>query len=108
VEIVTGKRPGGVEWDAFYSFLIAGFPAQKLLLLPKDTPADIVEAWRDVLRRMTKDADYIARKDDMIGEYEQVTDAAGEELFRQAITITPEARAWVRDYLAKTYNVGFD
>jgi hypothetical protein len=108
VEIVTGKKPAGVEWDAFYSFLIAGFPAQKLLLLPKDTPDDIVEAYRNVLRQMTKDPDYIAKKDEMIGEYEQVTDAAGEELFRQAITITPEAREWVRDYLARTYNVSFD
>ena len=108
VEIVTGKKPQGVEWEAFRSFLIAGFPAQKLLLLPKDTPADIVEAYRNVLRQMIKDADYIARKDDQIGEYEQVTDAAGEELFRQAITITPDARDWVREYLSKTYKVTFD
>ena len=108
IEIVTGKPPGGVEWEAFKAFLIAGFPTQKLLLLPKDTPADIVEAYRAVLRKMIVDPDYIARKDEQIGEYEQVTDAAGEELFRQAITITPAAREWVRDYLGKTYQVSFD
>lgn len=107
-QTVTGNKPGGVEWEAFRAFLIAGFPAQKLLLLPKNTPADIVDAYRNCLRQMVKDPDYIARKDDQIGEYEQVTDAAGEELFRQATTISPAARQWVRDYLAKTYQVTFD
>ncbi len=107
-ETVNGRPPGGVEWEAFYSFLIAGFPAQKLLLLPKGTPDDILEAYRNVLRQMVRDADYIAHKDEMIGEYDQVTDAAGEALYRQAISITPAARQWVRDYLGKTYNVSFD
>ncbi len=107
-EIVNGKKPGGVEWEAFRAFLIAGFPAQKLMLLPRDTPDDIVAAYRGVLRKMVKDPEYIATKDDQIGEYEQVTDAAGEELFRQATTISAPARAWVRDYLAKNYSVNFD
>ncbi len=108
IEIVSGKKPSGIEWEAFRAFLVAGFPAQKLLLLPKDTPDDIVAAYRDVLRKMVSDPEYLAKKDEMIGEYEQVTDAAGEELFRQATTISPAAREWVRDYLSKTYQATFD
>ena len=63
-------------------------PSVETLL--EDTPAGkLFRCDPESLRKMTKDPEYIARKDEMIGEYEQVTDAAGEELFRQAITITP-------------------
>lgn len=106
-QIVHGKKPSGVEWDAMRAFLIAGFPAQKLLLLPKGTPDDIVEAYRVGVRGMIKDPEYLAKRDQTIGEYEQVTDAPGEKLFQSGITISPEARNWVRDFLTTNYQVGF-
>jgi tripartite-type tricarboxylate transporter receptor subunit TctC len=107
-EIVQGKKPEGIEWDAMKAFLIAGFPAQKLMLLPKGTPDDIVETYRAAVRGLIKDPEYLAKRDQTIGEYEQVTDAAGDKLFHSATTISPEARTWVRDFLSKEYNVGFD
>ncbi len=106
-QIVHGKKPSGIEWEAMRAFLVAGFPAQKLLVLPKGTPDDIVEAYRAAVRAMTKDAEYLAKRDQTIGEYEQVTDKAGEALYKSGTTISPEARAWVRDFLAKNYNATF-
>ncbi len=107
-EIVHGKKPSGIEWEAMRAFLIAGFPAQKLLLLPKGTSDDIVETYRAAVRAMIKDPDYLAKRDTVIGEYEQVTDAAGEKLFQSGVTISPQARQWVREFLTKSYNVSFD
>jgi tripartite-type tricarboxylate transporter receptor subunit TctC len=106
-EMVTGKKPSGIEWDVMKAFLIAGFPAQKLIVLPKGTPDDIVEAYRAAVRQMLKDPDYLAKRDEIIGEYEQVTDKAGEAQYKSATTITPEARTWVREFLTKNYNVDF-
>ena len=103
-EIVHGKKPSGIEWDAFMSFLISGFPAQKLLLLQNGTSPAIIEAYRQAMREMIKDPDYQAQRDEMVGEYEQVTDAEGETLFKQATHISPEAREWVRDFLTKNYD----
>ena len=52
-EIVHGKKPSGIEWEATRAFLISGFPAQKLLVLPKGTPDDIVQALnREVKKAM--------------------------------------------------------
>ena len=48
------------------------------------------------------------KRDEIIGEYEQVTDAQAEKLYKDGTTISPEARDWVRDFLAKTYQVKFD
>ena len=107
-EMVYGKKPSGIEWDAFRAFLVAGFPAQKLLVLPKGTPDDIVETYREAVRKMRKDPEYLAKRDDLIGEYEQQTDKAGEALYNAGTHISPEARDWVRDFLAKNYNVKFD
>lgn len=107
-EIVHGKKPTGIEWDAFKAFLISGFPAQKLLLLQNGTSSEIVEAYRNVCRLMQKDPDFIKNRDSMIGEYEQVTDAEGETLFKQATNISPEASGWVREFLTKNYQVAFE
>ncbi|MDP2355944.1 MAG: tripartite tricarboxylate transporter substrate-binding protein [Beijerinckiaceae bacterium] len=106
-EIVFGKKPSGTEWEAMRAFLVAGFPGQKLLVLPKGTPPDIVEAYRMAVRNLVKDPEYIAKRDDLIGEYDQLTDEEGEQLYKAATTISPEARNWVRDYLTKNYDVKF-
>jgi tripartite-type tricarboxylate transporter receptor subunit TctC len=106
-EMVHGKKPSGIEWDVMKAFLIAGFPAQKLLVLPKGTPDDIVEAYRGAVRAMLKDKEYQAKRIAAIGDYEQVTDKAGEELMKSATTISPEARKWVRDFLTREYKVTF-
>ncbi len=106
-EIVFGKKPSGLEWEAMRAFLVAGFPAQKLLVLPKGTPADIVETYRQAVRDLVKDPEYLQKRDELIGEYDEVTDKAGEDLYKAATTISPDARNWVRDYLSKNYDVKF-
>lgn len=107
IEIVTGKKPEGIEWKAFKSFLFAGFSAQKLVVLPKKTPAEIVEAYREAVRQMTQDPDYLANKDVALGGYDQVTDQAAATLFAVGTTIDPDAKAWVRTLLEEQYNVRF-
>jgi hypothetical protein len=102
---VTGKKPAGPEWEAFKAFLIAGFPAQKLLVLPKGTPKPIVEAYREAVRKMVKDPEYLAKNEAALGGYPQLTDQAGESLYREGTTINPAARDWVRDFLLKNYQV---
>jgi tripartite-type tricarboxylate transporter receptor subunit TctC len=107
-EMVHGKQPSGIEWEAFKALLFAGYQGQKLLVLPEGTPKDIVEAYRAAVRQMLKDAEYLAKRDEIIGEYEQVTDEAGEKLYKDATTISGEAKAWVRDFLVKNYQVKFE
>jgi len=106
-EMVHGHKPSGIEWDAFMAFLISGFPAQKLMVLPKDTPEDIVEAYRAAVRAMIKDDDYITHRNEIIGEYDQVTDEAAEKLYKEGTSISPEAKEWVRHFLTTTYHVEF-
>jgi tripartite-type tricarboxylate transporter receptor subunit TctC len=107
IQMVLGKAPSGQEWDAFKAFLVAGFHAQKLVVLPKGTPKEIVETYRTAVRNMIKDPAYQAGSAQALGGYEQVTDQAGEALYRAGTTIDPAAREWARNYLTKTHNVAF-
>lgn len=106
-EIVHGKKPSGIEWEALKAFVISGFPAQKLLVLPKGTADEILEVYRSAARKLLVDPDYLANRDKVIGEYEQATDAQAEKLYKDGTNISPEAQAWVRDFLQKTHNVKF-
>ena len=107
IQIVTGKPPSGPQWEAFKAFLIAGFPAQKLLVLPKGTSKEVVEAYRQAVRQMLKDPEYKAGVARALGGYDQVTDKAGESLYREGTTISPAARTLVREYLEKNHQVKF-
>jgi hypothetical protein len=53
---------------------------------------------------MRNDPAYKAGLEDALGGYDQVTDKAAESLYREATTIDPAAREWVRNHLVKTYN----
>ena len=105
IQQATGKAPSGQEWEAFKAFLIAGFPAQKLMVLPKQTPKPIVEAYRKAFRDMRNDPAYQAGLVSVLGGYEQLTDKPAEALYREGTTIDPAARDWVRNHLASNFNV---
>jgi tripartite-type tricarboxylate transporter receptor subunit TctC len=107
IEIVTGKKPSGVEWEVLKAFVVAGFPAQKLLVVPKGTPDDIVEAYRAAIRAMQKDPEYQEGVIKSLGGYEQVTDKAAEALYKTGTTVSPAAREWVRALLTNEYGVKF-
>jgi len=102
---LKGREPSGELWDAYKAFFAAGFAAQKMVFLPKGTPAEIVEAYREAVRRFKQDPDYKTKKEAVLGTYEQVTDAGADALFEAAIGVSPEAKKAVTDMLAREYNV---
>lgn len=106
-EQVKGEKPSGPAFDAWKAFFVAGFPAQKFVVVPKETPDDIVKVYQDAITKMFADPEYIANKDKKIGTYPQVTGKAAETKFKAATNVPPAAKEWVRDWLTKKYNVVF-
>ena len=104
-QTLTGKAPEGADYDAYFAFFTAGFPAQKMVFLPKDTPQDIVDAYQAAVEAMKLDPEYQANKESVLGTYEQVTGKAADALFRKGTTISPELRKQVVDLLAADYGV---
>ncbi len=106
-EQVKGKKPSGPAFEAWKAFFIAGFPAQKFMVVPKETPTDMVKAYQDAFKRMFADPEYVGTKDKKIGKYAQVTGAEAEVRYKSATHVPPAAKAWVRDWLTTKYNVKF-
>jgi tripartite-type tricarboxylate transporter receptor subunit TctC len=104
-QIVHGKPPSGPAFDAYKSFLQAGFGAQKALFVPKGTPKEIVDAYTQAIQRLLKDPEFRKTVDEELGVYEQYTGDRAAVLVKQATTVTPEAKQWITDWLTKTYNV---
>ena len=104
-ELLHGEKPSGPGWESWFSFFTAGFPAMKLLVAPKDTPDEVVNAYQNAVISMKQDPEYIARKPAALGTYEQVTGEAAQRLYELATDVPQQARSWVRTWLRDEFQV---
>ena len=107
-ELVHGRPPSGIDWESWFAFFTAGFPAQKLLVVPRDTPDDIVTAYQNAVETMKQDPEYIERKPAALGTYEQVTGAAAQTMYELATDVPLSARTWGRVWLRQRFRVNLD
>jgi hypothetical protein len=103
-EAAMGRKPAGPMWEAFRTLFIAGFAAQKFVVMPRQTPAGILEAYRAAFRGTLADPEYRQRRGAVIGEYDEVTDEPANRAYQLATTISPEVRAWCREWLLRRFN----
>ena len=106
-EKVHGRKPSGTGWNAWKAFFAAGFAAQKMVFLPKGTPKDIVEAYRQAVARMVAAPDFNDAAQKALGDFDQGIGPRAERLAEIATTVDPQSRAFVRDWLTRKYNVKF-
>ena len=106
-EMMKGEKPSGPAWEAYKAFFIAGFPAQKMIFLPKDTPEEIVKAYRDAAQSATEDESFVTDRKATLGEYKQIVGEPAERIFRQAVDVPEDAREWVQKWLTDKYSVQF-
>lgn len=104
-EMLTGEAPSGPDYDAYLAFFTAGFPAQKMVFVPGDTPDEVVAAYQDAVTQMKEDPEYQTAKEPVLGTYEQVTGDAAQVLYEKGTTISDETRKAVVEMLAADYDV---
>lgn len=106
-EMMHGEPPSGIVFDVYKAVYGSGFAAQKPVVIPKDTPPEIIETYRQAFADAIADPDLQAEKDEVLGEYVQATGAAAVTLYELATSMPEEAREWLRNYLIDNYNVEF-
>ena len=106
-EQVHGKRPSGAAFKAWKTFFAAGFPGQKMVFLPKGTPADIIEAYHTAFEKVVSAPDFAAKGAKRLGKYKQAVRGAAEGLKKTATTVSDTERTWVRNWLQEKYGVKF-
>src|SRR5262249_49106994 len=97
---VKGSTPTGVKWEAYLSLVTLNGTMQRLFALPPGAPPMAVSALRAALVRVGNDKAYAEDALKTMGyvpEYEAGTDTS--EKVRAALTVRPEVRNFVTDYI---------
>lgn len=104
-EKVKGKAPAGAAWDAWKAFFVAGFPAQKMVFLPKGTSKDIIDTYAKAFKAVTQRPDFAQISKKRLGVYPQSTGADAAAKLKQGTVVAESAKAWIKDWLKKRYGV---
>lgn len=104
-KLAHGTEPKGPAFDAWKSFFVAGFSAQKMVFLPQGTPSDIVDAYRNAINAIISDPSFPEKSKKRLGVYPQLTGDAGEQAKKIATQVPATAKKWVIDWLRKNYQV---
>ncbi len=102
-----GRAPDGPAYAAYRACSVAAFAGQKPAVLPKETPAPIIAAFRKAFQDAVADPELQSRKEAVLGDYTQAVGPAAISLYQTATTISPEARSWVREFLTANHNTRF-
>ncbi|MEO0821061.1 MAG: tripartite tricarboxylate transporter substrate-binding protein [Pseudomonadota bacterium] len=102
---VKGEEPSGEDWEAWKAFFVAGFPAQKMVFLPKGTPQEIVDAYSAAFKAVTERPDFAEISKARLGVYPQSTGDAATARLKLGTEVPEEAKAWVKNWLKERYGV---
>lgn len=102
---VKGKAPSGAAWDAWKAFFVAGFPAQKMVFLPKGTSKDLIDTYSAAFKAVTERPDFAKISKKRLGVYPQSTGAAAAAKLKQGTVVADSAKTWVQNWLKQRYGV---
>ena len=102
---VQGKEPSGDAWDAWKAFFIAGFPAQKMVFLPKGASQDLIDTYSNAFKSVTERPDFPEISKKRLGVYPQATGSAADTFKKMGTAVDEKAKTWVKNWLEKRYGV---
>lgn len=106
-EQATGAKPEGESFEAWKALMLAGFSLQKMVVLPKDAPADVIAAYGEAARSIVEAADFRERAGEEIGVYDQLVGGAADAALKEALSVDQATREFLTGWLAEDYNVRF-
>ncbi|QJQ97134.1 tricarboxylate transporter [Halomonas sp. PA5] len=104
-ERVHGEAPTGPGYDAFRQFFASGYALQKLIMLPNDTPTEIIEAYRNAASEFISNPRFTDESDAQLGPYEPVIGNVVERHLANVMTLEDATRDWLAEWLDRQYGV---
>ena len=104
-EATAGCETSGEAWEAWKAFMIAGFPAQKMIFLPKGAPQEAIDTFSAALDAVIARDDFAEISAARLGVYPQMTGAEAQNTLKLGTEVADEAKAFVIDWLAEDYGV---
>jgi len=104
-EATPGCKPEGEAWDAWKAFFIAGFPAQKMVFLPKGASPAAIATYTKAFNEIIARADFAEISAKRLGVYPQMTGDQAAATLALGTQVDPKAKAFVIKWLKDSYGV---
>ena len=102
-----GAAPEGEAFEAWKALMIAGYSLQKMVVLPKDAPAEVIATYADAARQIVEAPDFRERAGEEIGVYDQLVGDEADAALQAALTVDPAIRKFLTTWLSEDYGVRF-
>ncbi|WP_022706376.1 Bug family tripartite tricarboxylate transporter substrate binding protein [Paracoccus zeaxanthinifaciens] len=103
----TGAAPEGEAFEAWKALMIAGYSLQKMVVLPRDVPAEVHDAYVAAAEAIVAAPDFRERAGEELGVYDQLVGDEADAALQEALTVDPEIRAFLTEWLSQDYGVRF-
>lgn len=104
-----GEDPDGPAFKAWRSVFALNVMASKALMLPAETPQEIVDAYDEamqaVLMRIEQDPELQEKASQILGEYPQATGEEARAVLAEALNFDDEAYNWLSQWLKEEFQV---
>jgi len=107
-EATDGCETSGETWDAWKAFFIAGFPVQKIAFLPQGTPQEVIDTYTAAFDAVRNRDDFPTIAAKRVGKYEVFVGEGAQRATRAGTTVSPEAKAFVINWLQEKYGVSLN
>ena len=107
-EAIHGKAPSGAAGDALKALVILGTAANKSYHLPKGTPKDVVEAWREAVRKVFKDPSFLKKSAKVLGPYNPTVGAPAGKIIQKNLNIPDNAKRFIEKFLKDNYDLNMN
>jgi tripartite-type tricarboxylate transporter receptor subunit TctC len=97
---IKGSLPSGQLWDTYLTILSVNSAMQRTVVLPPNSPPPAIAAMREAIAALNDDKDYAAEATKTLGfAPEWVAGPDTNAQVRRALSITPQMRAFIADYV---------
>ena len=104
-EQMKGEEPSGEAWSAWKAFFTAGFPAQKMVFLPKGADQELIDTFSNAFRKVTERPDFAEISKKRLGVYPQATGEKAAAFKKLGTDVDEKAKDWVKNWLQERYGV---
>ena len=104
-EMKLGRKPAGMIYEAWRGFNLAGFPSQKMILLPRNTEPEIVESFEKAAAKVIGAAAiYIMNQESV---YEPLYGVEASSVYYEALQLDAEIVSWYHNWVKNRYDILF-
>lgn len=102
-KMIHGKERSGPAYEAWLAFFVARYGMGNLLVLPKDTPRQIVTAYDRAVARVVAKPGFAAKSRKLFGGYRHLVGKDARERAKLMTKVDADAIRWVRGWLKRKY-----